>query len=87
MSRSIWKPIYRTTDFERSKLSGSAVLVSSRAMKLTNDLLGQNLFVHSGRRFINFTVETEHLGRKAGEFSHTHLKPKVIRKKGIKKKW
>jgi len=87
MSRSIWKPIYRTVNFDRYRATETGTAIASRSIKLTSDLLGQSLFVHTGRRFVNFNVEPEHLNHAAGEFVPTHVKPKVIRKKSVKKKW
>lgn len=89
MSRSVWKPLYRDISFERfpSKINEKEPCFSSRSILLIEDLLGQSLLVHNGRRFTEITVELEHLGHRAGEFAATHLKPKIARKKNIKKKW
>ena len=87
MSRSIWKPIYQDKNFESDLVSEKEPFFCPRAVLLTQEFLGQNLFVHTGRRYVAFTVEAEHLGYRAGEFAPTHLKPKTIRKKNVKKKW
>jgi ribosomal protein S19 len=87
MSRSIWKPVYQDKNFETVLASEKESPFCSRALLFTEELLGQNLFVHNGRRYSALTVELEHLHHRAGEFVSTRVKPKTIRKKNIKKKW
>lgn len=85
MSRSVWKPIFRDADFERQLEKGETPLRASRTIKLTGDLLGKNVFVPNGRRFISINVQAEHLGHQTGEFSLTRAKVSNRNKKTLKK--
>lgn len=85
MSRSVWKPICFDTDFEQQIEQEKENLFLARNILVTKEILGQTVLVYNGQRFVSLTIETEHLGLKAGDFSLTRAKPQGIRKKLIKK--
>lgn len=90
MSRSVWKPLYIHKDFieqQQLLLQGQSIVIFNRATAITKALIGAQIQIYNGIRFFSFTIDSDMVGHKVGEFAPTCKKPKMkIKKKEAKKK-
>jgi len=92
MTRSIWKPPFINRDIRKvlsTEVNLTPIMTRSRRTTITTELVGRRFVVYNGRAYTStvFTVTTNMVGHKLGEFSITkahgpaiHKDNKIVRK-------
>jgi len=92
MAKSIWKPLFINRDVRKfffKKVTLTPIKTHSRRATITTELVGRIFIVYNGfsHRLKSFTVTTNMVGHKLGEFSITkdhgpaiHKDNKIVRK-------
>jgi ribosomal protein S19 len=76
--RSLWKGFFMKREKKNLYLSRTAVL--------TDRHVGNTYFIHNGKRFLEFYVQKNHVGYKAGQFFVTKKIGAIIHIRKLKKK-
>jgi ribosomal protein S19 len=92
MTKSIWKPPFINRDIRKilyKEVTLTPINTHSRRTTITTELVGRRFVVYNGRAYTStvFTVTTNMVGHKLGEFSVTkshgpeiHKDNKIVRK-------
>ena len=89
MTRSSYKLPYTAKSLSRLKnnlnsrinTSKQPGIVYSRSSTITPEMIGLNVKIHSGQKFVNFLITEHTIGYKFGEFSLTKKRALYKRKK------
>jgi small subunit ribosomal protein S19 len=91
MSRSLWKPIFVSKDvqkaiFDRKHKKNNVVKIFSRSSTIVPSMIGLNVKVYNGVRFIDLLIKKDMVGHKFGEFAATRKKPTHKKKAAVTSK-
>ena len=86
MSRSKWKGNFIDLNLFKIKNSKSKLKFWNRSLVVTENLIGEKVFVYNGKSHIPIKIKREKVGYKLGEFSFTRVLKKRDKIKIVKKK-
>ena len=81
MSRIIWKGPYVSEKIYQNIVEKKPILICSRNLIITPNLIGLNFLVYNGIKLLKIKVVENMIGHKFGEFSFTRKKFSFKKKK------